>query len=161
MRGTRVQQRLSTRLTKWRGRLWRPTARRGQGIVEFALAMPLLLIILLGTIDMGRMFFEYIELRGAVREGVAAAARATCTSANTIARNAVLAHSDDLDDGGTAVSSVTYSPTCPTSYDDPAATISLEASRNFQPVFTKFLQIYFGMDGSVHLSATASAKVWT
>jgi len=120
-----------------------------------------MLIILLGTIDMGRMFFEYIELRGAVREGVAAAARASCPSANTIARNAVLAHSDDLDDGGTAISSVSYSPSCPTSYDDPAATISLEASRNFQPIFTEFLQIYFGMDGTVHLNASASAKVWT
>ncbi len=156
-----MQQRLKIRLTKWRSQLWRPTTRRGQGIVEFALGMPLMLIILLGTIDMGRMFFEYIELRGAVREGVAAAARASCSSANTVARNAILAHSEDLNDGGTAVSTVTYSPSCPTSFDDPAATISIEASRNFQPVFTEFMSIYLGIDGSVHLSASASAKVWT
>src|SRR5262249_28164011 len=48
---------------------------RGQGLVEFAVAMPLLLLILLGTIDMGRVFFDYIEMRQAAVEGATYGAR--------------------------------------------------------------------------------------
>jgi Flp pilus assembly protein TadG len=43
--------------------------RQGQSLVELAFAMPLLLLLLLGTIDMGRMFFDYIEMRNAAAEG--------------------------------------------------------------------------------------------
>jgi Flp pilus assembly protein TadG len=120
-----------------------------------------MLLILLGTIDMGRMFFEYIDLRGAVREGVTAAARADCATANSVAQTAVLAHSEDLNDGGTIVSPVTYSPSCPTSYDDPTTTVTLTANRSFQPIFTEFLDIYFGLGGAINMEASASAKVWT
>lgn len=41
---------------------------RGQGLVEFALITPLLLLLLLGTIDLGRTFFIYSEVSNAVRE---------------------------------------------------------------------------------------------
>lgn len=44
-------------------------ARRGQSLVELALAMPVILLIMLGTIDLGRMYASYIDLKGAVREG--------------------------------------------------------------------------------------------
>lgn len=41
----------------------------GQSLVELAFALPLLLLILLGTIDMGRLYFDYIEMRNAAAEG--------------------------------------------------------------------------------------------
>ena len=41
----------------------------GQSIVELALCMPLLMLILLGTVDVGRVFFDYIQMRNAVVEG--------------------------------------------------------------------------------------------
>jgi Flp pilus assembly protein TadG len=52
-------------------RLMRPArqASRGQSIVELAISMPLLLLLMLGTIDIGRVFFDYIEMRNAVVEG--------------------------------------------------------------------------------------------
>ncbi|MFP4343991.1 MAG: TadE family protein, partial [Anaerolineales bacterium] len=42
---------------------------RGQGLVEFALILPLLLLILLGIFEFGRAFFIYSNLFNAAREG--------------------------------------------------------------------------------------------
>lgn len=43
-------------------------ASRGQGLVEFALILPLLLLILMGMIDFGRVLFIYANLFNAARE---------------------------------------------------------------------------------------------
>ncbi len=42
---------------------------QGQGLVEFALLLPVLLLILLGTIEWGRIFFIYVNINNAAREG--------------------------------------------------------------------------------------------
>jgi Flp pilus assembly protein TadG len=42
---------------------------QGQSLVEFALTLPLLLLIVLGTIDLGLGFRTYISLTNAAREG--------------------------------------------------------------------------------------------
>jgi len=47
---------------------------RGQGLVEFALVLPLLLILLLGVADFGRIFSAGITLEAAARNGAEAAA---------------------------------------------------------------------------------------
>ena len=47
----------------------------GQSIVELALTLPVLLLLLLGTVDVGRVFFDYIEMRNAVSEGATYASR--------------------------------------------------------------------------------------
>jgi PKD repeat protein len=53
----------------------------GQSVVEFAIVLPLFMLILLITIDFGRMFFSYVQLNNAAREGAAyAAANPTDTS---------------------------------------------------------------------------------
>jgi hypothetical protein len=41
----------------------------GQALVEFALILPVLLLILLGTIDTGRLIFAYNAVSNAAREG--------------------------------------------------------------------------------------------
>jgi len=43
--------------------------RRGQALVEFALILPVLLVILLGTVDAGRLIFAYNAVANAAREG--------------------------------------------------------------------------------------------
>jgi Flp pilus assembly protein TadG len=43
--------------------------RRGQSLVELAVMLPLLALITVGTIDLGRAFFAYQRLTNAVREG--------------------------------------------------------------------------------------------
>ena len=42
----------------------------GQGLVEFALIMPLLLILFVGILDFGRVLFVYSEVSSAVREAI-------------------------------------------------------------------------------------------
>jgi Flp pilus assembly protein TadG len=44
---------------------------RGQAFVEFALILPVLLLILLAAIDFGRVLFSWIEVTNAAREGAA------------------------------------------------------------------------------------------
>ncbi len=42
---------------------------KGQSMVEMAIVMPLLCLIMLGTLDVGRVFFDYIQMRNAAMEG--------------------------------------------------------------------------------------------
>jgi hypothetical protein len=49
------------------GALWRES---GQSLVEMAVILPLLLLIVLGTVDLGIGFKTYIGLTNAAREGV-------------------------------------------------------------------------------------------
>jgi hypothetical protein len=48
---------------------------RGQSLVEFALILPLLLVLLLGIADLGRVFTSAITLEAAVRNAAEAAAQ--------------------------------------------------------------------------------------
>jgi Flp pilus assembly protein TadG len=61
---------------RWRARTEdRTRAKAGASLVELALALPALLLIMLGTIDLGRLYFDYIELRAAVVDGASYASR--------------------------------------------------------------------------------------
>ena len=43
---------------------------KGQNLVELALILPLILVILIGVLDLGRIFFAQIAVANAAREGV-------------------------------------------------------------------------------------------
>jgi Flp pilus assembly protein TadG len=49
-------------------------ANAGQSLVEVAIAMPLLIVILVGILDLGRAYFTYVALTDAAAEGAAYAA---------------------------------------------------------------------------------------
>ena len=49
-------------------------SRRGQSMVEFALVLPMLLILLLGIVDFGRVFQAGIVTEAAARNGAEAGA---------------------------------------------------------------------------------------
>jgi hypothetical protein len=53
--------------------LVQPVSRRGQALVETALLLPIILILLLGAIDFGRLFFGYVTLHQAARVAANAA----------------------------------------------------------------------------------------
>ena len=63
----------------------------GQSLVEFALILPVLMYILLGAVDLGRVFYYQVTITGAAREGVRAASVITNTDADVrnAARNEV------------------------------------------------------------------------
>jgi Flp pilus assembly protein TadG len=54
-----------------RGATSPPGKRRGQSLVEFALIVPVFLILLLMAVDFGRLFFTYIQVSNAAREAAA------------------------------------------------------------------------------------------
>jgi len=42
---------------------------KGQSLVEFAVSVVILLLLLSGIVDLGRLFFQYIAMRDAAQEG--------------------------------------------------------------------------------------------
>ncbi len=43
---------------------------KAQGLVEFALVLPVLLTLLMGSIDLGWLLFNYVQLNNGLREGL-------------------------------------------------------------------------------------------
>jgi Flp pilus assembly protein TadG len=118
-----------------------PAGRRDRGavIVEFALVLPLLLILLIGIVEFGRAYNTQIALQGAAREG--ARALALGESASTAVANA---------SGGI---SMTVSATTPCPAGNPASSY---ASVTTSTPFT--FGIPFVNLGTRTLNATASMR---
>ena len=92
---------LMARLLRKRSRV------RGQSLVEFALTLPILVLIVFGTVDLGRAFFQSIVLENAVKEGAFLGARTpecvtdsdpACVDPNNVEAR-VMAELDDIDFG--------------------------------------------------------------
>jgi Flp pilus assembly protein TadG len=129
-------------------------ARSGQGLVELAFALPILLLMLLGTIDLGRLFFDYVEMRNAVREGAGYGAHVPSDTAGIV--NRVYGH------GIPDVTSVTVvcEGTCISTAGQLAGTgtIVVTAERQFRPVTLDFLHRWFGFN-PITLRTSASMRV--
>jgi Flp pilus assembly protein TadG len=129
-------------------------AERGQGMVEFALALPFLLLIMLGTIDLGRMFFDYVDLRSAAVEGAQYGSRyAADTSA--IQAEALSAGAPS----GTTVSVSTDSGCFSATTPGVPGYVTVTTAKTFQPFTTTFLS-RFGL-GPVNLSASSTMRCLT
>jgi Flp pilus assembly protein TadG len=67
----------------------RSTSERGAAVVEFAIMLPLFLLVIGGVVDFGRAFFTQIQLTNAAREGARAAIVSTAPPADIQARAGV------------------------------------------------------------------------
>jgi Flp pilus assembly protein TadG len=57
---------------------------RGQSLVEFALVIPIMLLLLAGAIDLGRLFYAYVAVENAAKEGAFFGSRSPlCDDAST------------------------------------------------------------------------------
>jgi len=54
---------------------WRAEPQRSQGIVEFSLIAPILIVLLFGIVDFGRLIYVYATLNQAANEGARTAVR--------------------------------------------------------------------------------------
>jgi Flp pilus assembly protein TadG len=77
---------------------------RGQSLVEFALLLPVLLIILAGVLDLGRLYYSYVAVTDAAGEGASYAAIHPPDPDGpsqdfTIAESAVVEHIQDATGG--------------------------------------------------------------
>ncbi|MBN1877796.1 MAG: pilus assembly protein [Anaerolineae bacterium] len=66
-------------------------AKRAQSMVEFALVLPLLLLLLLGMVEAGYAFYDYMVVANANREGIRFASRGQGFTATQIAERVVVA----------------------------------------------------------------------
>lgn len=80
----------------------------GVALVEFAIVVPILLLLLVGILDTGRAVNAYVTISNASREGARYAALNPTAAPAAIRSSAVLPHAQQLDASGIAVS-VTYS----------------------------------------------------
>jgi Flp pilus assembly protein TadG len=55
----------------------------GQGLVELALALPVLILLLLGAADFGRLFYTWIAVNNAARAGAQYGSQTLTNAANT------------------------------------------------------------------------------
>jgi len=123
-------------------------------MVELALTLPVLLLLLLGTIDMGRVFLDYIQLRSAVREGAGYGARLPDDTAGINLRVA------EAGVPAGTTTAIVKSGVCTSTAGKPdgICTITVTATHTFTPVTTSFLQSWFGMD-PVTMRVSASMRV--
>ncbi len=71
--------------------------KRGQSLVEFGLLLPILVLLVLGAIDFGRVYFAYVSVTNGARNGADYAASHCSLSCDEDGiRNAVVADTSDL-----------------------------------------------------------------
>ena len=92
------------------------TGRRGQALAELAIVLPLLLILVLGAVDFGRVFFAFQCVESAATAGAQFACLNTSNASNVdLIRSNALAQTSDITNLSPAVtSSVAGSNVCVT-----------------------------------------------
>jgi Flp pilus assembly protein TadG len=115
---------------------------QGQSLVEFALVLPILMALLLLTIDVGRLFYAYVGVTNASREGAAYAITSATAAADTptITTYARQELAGNVDKTGYAVSAV-CTPSCATSGE-----VKVNVSTSFSFLFPFLLSIAEAMD---------------
>jgi Flp pilus assembly protein TadG len=66
--------------------MFKKTSQKGQSLVEVALAIPILILIVMGILDLGRAYFTYVALSDAAAEGAAYAAIHPAETTQIVAR---------------------------------------------------------------------------
>ena len=127
-----------------------PRRERGQSLVELAIALPMLLLLLLGTVDLGRAYADYVALKNAARDGAGYGILKPTDTAGMTSR--VLAAG--VPSGTTATATCTGS--CATV--DATGTVVVTASSTFSPVTLGFFS-WLGTGGTITLTATAKMRV--
>lgn len=149
----------------------RTRRRSGQALTEFALVLPIMIILLLIAVDFGRLFFSYIEINNASREAAsfAGANLWSGTPPSTAAITAVAAQETNVQSqGGESALTVTvicFNPTSPNTPIDCAANgpggagignqVRVTATESFS-FLTPLISDFFG---GFSLSASSTAPI--
>lgn len=110
-----------------------------QGMVEFALVGPLFLLMLIGTIEMGRLMWTSHELSNGTREGARWASVRGERSGETITdsqvKDVILERTSALD------SSLTVSLSYPDGNKEPESKVRISTTYDYVPMVGEFLGI--------------------
>lgn len=112
----------------------------GQAIVEFALILPVFLLLVLGFIDSARAVFQYITLADAAREGTryaivhggASSSPSGPTANDSVVQTQVLQHT-------IGVPNVTVASTWPDGNNSRGSRVSVVVTAPFVPLPSQFL----------------------
>lgn len=142
---------------------------RGQALTEFALILPVMLLLMLAAIDFGRLFFSYVQITNAAREAAAyAAADPAVSQASIVARAAQEANSQaQRGEGAMSVSTpaCTSATTLPTTVSCSTAAANNGGSGNQVTIvvsrpFTFFSPVIGVIFGTLSLSSSATSPVY-
>ncbi len=138
---------------------------RGQSVVEFALVLPVFMLLLLTAIDFGRLFFSFIEMNNAAREGATYAAT-NPTNTVEIQRHILQETNAQSQVGAGTLSAPTVTCKDTTGAEmacssavgggGPGNTVTVRATEPFT-FFTPFINELFGNNFNMSSSATAVA----
>jgi len=126
-----------------------------QAVVEFALVLPILLLLVLGTMDYGRMFFTKIILTNAAREGANYLAYFPEDADNGYVDTFAAIHDEgksfNIEIGDT---DVTYSGCC-----THGLPVEVTITRIVDLIFDNILQSFGLLSGPVQLTSTVKMMV--
>lgn len=152
-----------------RGNRARPNRAQGQSVVEFALVLPVLLMLLAATLDLGRLAFARVTLENAAREGAFQASKTpTSYAANTAcpgdaATNLVICRTQ-LESLGSPISiaATDVAMTCNPTDCSPGIghNVTVNVTGHFA-LLTPILAVFFGGSSSLALASTATAQIET
>jgi len=132
----------------------------GQSLVEFALILPVLVLIVMGIVDLGRIFHTYEALANAAREGARYCALNPNASATNL-RNRITGSGSGELDGKIAVATIAVNGTagaaCPAASSGADVTVTL--TTNFSPL-TPVIRA-FGAGGTIPVITSSTMVMWT
>jgi Flp pilus assembly protein TadG len=108
----------------------RKSGERGQSIVEFAVLLPVLLLVVMGAIDFGRVFFAYTSIANAAHQG------AMCASLGSSACPGGAAGAANAEVGTSLPGGIT---TTVTGGGGPGSTLKVTVQYSFQTITTAIL----------------------
>jgi len=147
----------------WRRlRFVRERAERGQGLVEFALAVPVLLVVVCGILEFGFIFTDQIMLNNAARDGARAGAipaGIAWTARSSQATSAATTSSSGLISCPSSGSpSYTVTPTYGNPNNSAVATqVTVAITYKYTPI-TPLGSLVAAIGGSVNASVTLSSS---
>ena len=106
-------------------------------MVELAVTLPFLLLLLLAAVDVGRLFYVYVGVQNAAREGAAYGAThptwwaASGTNANTNPRNITYVARQELSGDTSLVVTISCTAACASSTTLAGNTITVSTARPF------------------------------
>lgn len=128
-----------------RSRTWIKGGTGGQSLVEFALVVPILLLLIIGIAELGRAWMAYNVVTGAAREAVRIAA---VNSSSTTTDNSWAGRAQAI------MASASLAGPAP-QISDAGSAISVTVTCNFTPVIAGFIP---GLDGPIQLSSTTTMR---
>jgi TadE-like protein len=141
---------------------WRARAHHGQSLVEFALLLPVLVLLFLGAVDLTRAFYTYIGLENASREAARVLIDFPYEYDDTVGCAAGNQEGQPWVTVSCAAGTLTISPAANTSASPPARVpgrkpITVTATATFTPV-TFLMTAITG--GTITLRASTTMLAW-